>query len=223
MIVTIRPEPGASATLAAGRECGLELVSFPLFEVQKLAWDAPDPAAVDALLIGSANAIRHGGSGLALYREKPVHAVGAATAEAARDHGFAVASVGQGGLQSLLDGMAKDGIRLLRLAGAENVDLTVPPHIEVTARIVYEVVALPLPARLQQLLQRGATVLLHSAAAARHFHAECNRLGFDLARISLACLGPRIAAAAGEGWAALRSAPQPTDAALLALARELCH
>ena len=33
----------------------------------------------------------------------------------------------------------------------------------------------------------------------------------------------RVAQAAGKGWAAVDSAPQPSDDALLALARDMCH
>ena len=69
----------------------------------------------------------------------------------------------------------------------------------------------------------GGLVLLHSAAAARHFATECDRLAIHRGDIRLAALGQRIAEAAGAGWAALRSAAEPNEAALLALAREMCH
>ena len=72
--------------------------------------------------------------------------------------------------------------------------------------------------------ERGEpVVLLHSAEAARHFAAEVDRLGLSRGRIALAAFAPRIAAAAGTGWAASRAARQPNDPALLALAREMCH
>ena len=70
---------------------------------------------------------------------------------------------------------------------------------------------------------RPSIVLLHSAEAARHFAAEMDRLGIPRARIHLAALGPRIAAAGGPGWAQLSTAPRPTDVALLALCRQLCQ
>ena len=72
-------------------------------------------------------------------------------------------------------------------------------------------------------LGQGALVLLHSAAAARHFAAECDRCGVPRGAVRLAALGPRIAAAAGEGWREVRSAAEPREAALLALARQMCH
>ena len=77
-IIAIRPEPGCGATLAAGREAGLAVEAWPLFEVWPLAWDAPPADSFDALLLGSANALRHGGTALAAYRGKPAYAVGEA-------------------------------------------------------------------------------------------------------------------------------------------------
>jgi uroporphyrinogen-III synthase len=72
-------------------------------------------------------------------------------------------------------------------------------------------------------LGEGALVLLHSAAAARHFAAECERLAVQRGAIRLAALGPRIAEAAGAGWADVRSATEANEPALLALARDMCH
>ncbi len=222
MIFVIRPEPGLQSTLQAARDLGLAAVGMPLFEVLPLRWQPPDPADFDALLLGSANAVRHGGDALEQYRELPVHAVGKATAEAAQEAGFTVERVGEGGLQAVLD--ANDvPTRYLRLGGVETVPLEPGKHT-VTARAVYDVRALPITGSAQVSLRAGnPCVLLHSAAAARHFAAEVDRLGLDRGAVQLACIGPRVAAAAGEGWAKVQSAPQPSDAALLALARDMCH
>jgi len=72
-------------------------------------------------------------------------------------------------------------------------------------------------------LRAGTVVLLHSAEAARALAGVVRSSGMDRAEISLCCLGPRIAAAAGGGWAACRAAPVAEDAALLALAAEMCQ
>ena len=222
-VVTIRPEPGFTSTVAAGREAGLAITGEPLFEIRPLAWSAPSVDTVDGLLIGSANAIRRGGAQLTPFTGKPVFAVGSSTADAARETGFPVQRVGEGVLQDLLDALSGQRLRLLRLTGAEHVPVTPPAGITVETRVAYESEALPMSPALARTLADGALVLLHSAAAARHFAKECDRLDVDRARIALAALGPRIAAAAGEGWAALRSADRPNDPALLALAREMCH
>ncbi len=222
MIFVIRPEPGLQTTLQSAREMGLAAVGLPLFEVMPLAWDAPEATDFDALLLGSANAIRRGGKGLEKLTGLPVHAVGQATAEAAREAGFTVDCVGEGGLQGVID--AQDApIRYLRLGGVEKVALD-PGHHTITARDVYEVRALPISGSSQIGLRTGTPcVLLHSAAAARHFGAEIDRIGLNRAAIHLACIGQRVAAAAGPGWASVESAPQPNDADLLALARDMCH
>ena len=82
----------------------------------------------------------------------------------------------------------------------------------------------PIPADLADLLTSPRPlVLLHSAEAARHFAAECARLALPRASIHLAALGPRVAEAAGQGWASLHMASATSDEALLALARQLCQ
>ena len=221
MIIAIRPQPGCAATIAAGRAMGLSVEGHPLFAIRGLDWKAPDPENFDALLVGSANAFRHSGPQIAQYKSKPVHVVGAATARAAREAGFDVASVGTGGLQGLIDTLEGSSLRFLRLAGAEHVGLDLSAQISVETQIVYASTPVPMSADLADKLHDNALVLLHSAIAAQHFAAECDRLELDRTQIALAALGPRIAAAAGRGWAKCVSAPQPRDSALLALTREM--
>jgi uroporphyrinogen-III synthase len=221
-VVTIRPEPGCSATVATGRAAGLAIVGCPLFEIEPVSWSLP-PGDFDGLLLGSANAVVHGGLLVDNLVHKPVYAVGEVTAEAARKRGFAVARVGRRGLQELVDSLAGERLHLLRLAGRERVPIKPPEGIAVDTVVAYESVALPLPESLAGRLREGALVLLHSAAGSLHFAAECDRLAVHRGDIRLAALSPRIAEAAGGGWAALRSAAEPNEAALLALACEMCH
>lgn len=222
LILAIRPEPGSAATIAAGREVGLAIEACPLFELRPLAWNPPAPDEIDALLLGSANAVRHGGATLALFAGKPAYVVGDATALAAEAAGFPVAAMGRGQLQPLVDTLPPP-LRLLRATGAEHVPIVPPPGVSIETRIAYDSSPLQVPGELAGGLAAGALVLLHSAAAARHFAAECDRLGVARSAIHLAALGPRIAAAAGSGWAEVRSAPEPREPALLALARQMCH
>lgn len=227
LLVIIRPAPGGSITLAEARAHGFEAVSFPLFDVQPVPWTAIDPRRCDALLIGSANALRHGGSALAQYRGKPAYAVGRTTAQAAQAAGLEVVATGSGGMQALFAHLAPEHRRLLRLSGRARVPLAPPPGVTVNEAVVYDSVPRPMPEDLARLLTTqalaGAVVLLHSAEAARHFAEECGRLRIPRARLRLAALGPRIAAAAGAGWMELASAETPDDAALLALAGQLCQ
>jgi uroporphyrinogen-III synthase len=222
LVLTIRPQPGCSETVAAGKAAGLLIEAYPLFEIWPIEWDAPRPEAIGGLLLGSANALRHGGEALEAFRAKPVHAVGEATAREAEALGFAVASTGRGGLQALVDRLSPP-LRLLRITGADHVPLTLPTGIEIETQVAYQSVPFALPDLLARRLAGGAIVLLHSAAAARHFASECDRLAVPRRAVCLAALGSRIGSAAGEGWREVRSAPEPREASLLALAREMCH
>lgn len=233
-LALLRPEPGWSASAVAARALGLTVAGHPLFAAEPAAWDMPD-GDFDGLLAGSAAIFRHAGPRLASLRHLPVHAVGAATAAAATEADFTVARTGEGGLQRLLDAAAADdadaapaGVhagarRYLRLGGEERVPLAPHPGQDIVERVVYRMRPLPVDPALAALLARGAPVTaLHSAAAARHFAAEVDRVGLERGRLFLLVLGPRIAKAAGLGWAAVHLADRPGDAALLAKAAALC-
>ena len=220
-IVTIRPAKGSAATVALAAQMGLSVEAFPQFEIVARGWDAPDPASVDALLIGSVNAFHFGGANLTRFTDKPVYAVGQTTAAAARAAHFEVAEIGQGGLQDVLNNLSPGDHRLLRLTAEKHVPLEPRAGITIIRRIVYASQALPMTPGLSDALAQGALVLLHSGEAANHFMLECERLGHDKSRIAIAALGPRILDCAGDGWAAANAAPQPRDEALLALAREM--
>lgn len=222
-LIVIRPEPGASATEQAARAMGLDVRMFPLFEVRSLEWTPVPSKAVDALLLGSANALRHGGPALERYRGLPAYAVGKTTATAAKAAGFEIAATGKGGLQQMLGDLAPGHRRLLRLAGRERVDLALPGGVTMTTREVYASDPLPLPPDLTQLLAAPAVILLHSGEAALHFARECSRNRIDRSHLALAAIGPRVATRAGTGWAALRSASEPSDSALLAMAVQMCQ
>src|SRR5688572_25017235 len=95
-LVVLRAEPAASTTAARASAMGLEVRIVPLFEVAPVEWSAPKASRFDGLVLTSANAVRHGGPQLAALKRLPVHAVGAATAAAAREAGFTIASIGGG-------------------------------------------------------------------------------------------------------------------------------
>jgi uroporphyrinogen-III synthase len=220
-VIAIRPEPGLSATLAQARALGLAIHGFALFEGEPVAWTAPDPAPFTALLAGSAALFRLGGPGLQALRTLPVHAVGEATAKAAREAGFALAGTGEGGLDGLVDQLPH-GL-YLRLAGEAHVPLHPKSGVSIETCVVYRMAARPVLPDLLHLLAAPALVLLHSGEAARHFAEQCDRNNIDRAPIALACLAPRIADAAGPGWASVSAASQRTDSTLLALARQMCE
>lgn len=215
----LRPEPGLTESLISAFERGIAARGMPLAKVEPLAWKAP-AEPFDALLAGSANVFRHGGKELEKIRHLPVHAVGEATAQAAREAGFAVAHIGEGGLQSLLIDAPR---RLLRLAGEAHVELDSPPGTTIVTQVVYAVRYLALTPAQADLIQQDGIVLLHSGEMARHFGEQCETLGVDRARITLITLAPRIGSLAGEGWRSVHIAAGRTDAALLDSVAELCQ
>lgn len=222
-LIIIRPQPGCDATLTVARDVRLDAYGFPLFEVTPVVWEAPDPALINALLIGSANAVRQAGEQLSLYAGKPTYTVGRATAEVAQQAGLGIAMVGSGGLQTVVKRIDPAHMRVLRLAGRERLDLSPPPGIEMVERVTYASEAKAMPPELAAMLASPAVVMLHSAEAARHLCAECERLGIARDPIALAVIGPRVAQVAGTGWATVESAERPDDTALLALARDMCQ
>lgn len=222
-VFVLRPEPGLAATMKRGLAMGLDMQAMPLSHAEPVAWNVPD-GAFDGILLGSANGLRHAGEELSKLTRLPVYAVGEATAQAARDHGFRVADIGTGGLQGVIDSLPADRpLNLLRLAGAEHVALRAPSHLTIHTAITYAVVHRALAPSDVQRLQAGGVVLLHSGAVAYHFACECDRVGIDRRTLAIAALAPRIAGSVSEGWKSTAVAATPDDAALLSLAADMCH
>ncbi len=208
-LVVVRPEPGLSRTAARLRAGGATVTLWPLFAPAPVAWQVPDPAGFDALLVTSANAIRHAGGGLARLTALPVIAVGAESAAVARAAGLSVAATGDGGVERALAAARAAGFdRLLHLAGREHVDSGQP------TAIVYASADLPADPAAFAAAAAGGIVLLHSVRAARRVAA----LVTARARTGIAALSPAVLAAAGGGWDLACAAPEPTDATLCAAA-----
>ena len=216
-LLVLRPEPGASATVERARQRGLTAVAVPLFEVRPVEWETPDSATFDAMLLTSANAVRFGREKLAQLRALPVHAVGAATADAAREAGFDVASIGDAGVDRML-GSLEQNLRLLHLCGK---DRRTPRDARqaITPLVVYR--TNEIPADLSQA--PGSVAMIHSPSAGERFAALVDEAGIDRSSIAIAAISVEAAARAGEGWAAVGSAQSPNDDALLALTERLCN
>jgi len=212
-VLVLRPEPGASATVDKARQLGLDAVAMPLFEVEPVEWEIPDPTGFDGLLLTSANALRHGGEGLQALRGLQVYVVGEVTAQTAREAGFDVASIGDGGVERLL-GAIDPGLRLLHLCGK---DRLAPANASqaITPIVVYRSREVPNPGQIAA----DSLALIHSPRAGRRF-AE---LVDDRGRLAIAAISSEAAAAAGSGWESVQAAERPTDEALLALAASLCN
>ena len=217
--VILRPEPGASASAKAAERAGLRAVVAPLFRVEPLAWEPPDPNHYDALLLTSANAVRHAGGGLGTLAALPTHCVGEATATAAREAGLNVASVGTAGVDSLLESISPDQ-RLLHLCGAHRRCPASGSH-SIEAVAVYQSVALPSPQALREL--EGGVIAVHSPRAASRLRELAAHGDLDPERFALVAISGGAAQAAGTDWQSVDVASEPSDSALLAIASRLCN
>lgn len=217
-LLILRPEPGATSTATRARRMGLDPLIQPLFRVDPLAWTAPDAGEFDAVMMTSANAARHGGDGLRSFRALPLYAVGEATGDAARLMGFEQVIDGGQDVQTLAQRIIDDGRRrVLHLAG-DHVTPFDAGALHVTRVEVYRTIDLPTH-DLGPVLLRAPVAMLHSRRAAARF------AGLAAIRdpIAVVAISARVAEAAGDGWQALRAAPVPDDAAMLAIAAALCH
>jgi uroporphyrinogen-III synthase len=227
-VLVTRPSPGAEETAGRLKALGFDPVLAPMLSIRGLPF-APPPGRVDAVVLTS----RNGLMGLTpSLRGTPVFAVGAATAAAARDAGFAdVRSAdadaaalrvvvresvsgrrpslllptarGQGG--ALAAGLRKDGFVVHR-------------------RVVYEArPAVSLPDGARAALADGVlAALFFSAETARSFVACIRRAGLvDAIQNVDACAIGGTAGVALEAlpWRRVRVAARPTQDDLLALLR----
>jgi uroporphyrinogen-III synthase len=211
-LVVLRPEPGNAATAARAVAAGYAVLRLPLFTVLPLAWAAPDPHDHDALVLTSANAVRHAGAALARFAALPAIAVGEQTAAAARDAGFAVVAVGSSDAAALATMLAERGVsRALHLGGRDHAAVAGVLH---AVAVYASEPANVAPADLAAVA--GQVALLHSPRAARRLAALLDGGGVARADVTLGAFSPAIAAAAGTGWRAVAVAATPSDAALFA-------
>lgn len=216
-LVILRPDPGASATVERAKAIGLDAFTMPLFAVEPVSWEPPEPGNFDALLLTSANAVRHWGAGIEKLRGLPVHAVGEATAAAAREAGFEIASAGTSGVEQLLDSIPRD-LRLLHLCGEHRVAALADRAVLAVA--VYRSAELPAPGDLRRI--EGQAVAVHSPRAGRRLSELAGLAGVDRSSIRIAAISEAAASAAGAGWNICEAANKPDETALLALAARLC-
>ena len=220
-LLVLRPEPGAAATVANATEAGWHPIAAPLFTIVPVEWEAPDAAAHDALMLTSAQAVRHAGPALARYRNLPVYAVGEATGVAAMDACFSDVRMGSADAALLVTMMVRDGVtHPLHLAGREHRVLDAAP-IPIARRIVYAADPVAeLPPAARAAIAQDAVALIHSQRAGAVFADLLVRAGIDPAIVRVAAISG--AAAAGP-WQRVKIADSPGDSALLAAAARLCE
>ena len=211
-LFVLRPQPGADATVKSATAMGLDAVAMPLFKIEPVDWEAPEAGGFDGLLLTSANAVRQAGEQLQALRGLRAYAVGEATAGAAREAGFDIASTGDAGVERLL-GSIESGLKLLHLCGEHRT--AVEAKQAITAVPVYRSAELPPP---DPAMVNGQTVAVHSPRAGRRLAEIVD----DPSTIRIAAISEAAASAAGTGWDVCEAAETPDDGALLALAARLC-
>jgi uroporphyrinogen-III synthase len=207
-IAVLRPEPGNRATAAAIEARGRTAIRMPLFDVRPLVWEVPDAAAFDALILTSANALRHGGAGLAALHRLPVYAVGKATAEAALCSGFEVRLVGEGDAASLIASAKAAGVRqALHLAGRER---TINAGGIVASVIATYASERRTPHDVRRLA--GGIALIQSARSGAWLGELADAQRLDRSGIALVAVSAAAATAAGTGWERIIVAGVPNEA-----------
>ena len=228
-VLVTRPEAESHDLAEALRRRGIEPVMAPMLAIQPTGATIADADRYRAAIVTSGN----GADGLAAAttrRELAVFAVGEATAERLRGHGFAlvVAAEGTGhALVELILNKVRPGAGPLLWASGDEVRVDVADELgrhgyEVERVIAYRAMAADdLPAAARRALAEGAAdgVLFFSPRTARRFASLVAGAGLTqrTAAMTAHCLSAAVADAARSlPWAAIRIAQRPTRNDLLA-------
>jgi len=228
-ILVTRPQPGADRTARRLSELGLVPVVLPLFETVPVAIETGSAPAADALVVTSANALRHAPETLLRrFAATPCFAVGAETGEVARSLGLGSVEVGPGDAIALADRVASrlgKGAATLYLCGRVRLGdferILAERGLGVRAVETYDTVEIPDAAEAVAALLRTdppSGVLLYSAGAARMIGRLVEPDAPPSASTLWYCLSRRVAAAlSGVDPGLVRIAAEPSEAALLEL------
>lgn len=227
LVLVTRPEPEAGDTVSRLAAMGREAIAAPMLRIEKVPATLPGPGEVQAVVLGSINAVRH----LPLrFRRVPVLAVGDATAEAARARGFAKVTSAGGDARDLAALATRvcdpAGLPLL-LATARGAGGPLAADLRgrgfrVHRRVTYRAVALPRLGEAADALRDGRVgeALFFSSSAARVFArvARAMRLTHTLGGITALAISPAVAATLGRsGFRAVLTASRPDQESMLAL------
>jgi uroporphyrinogen-III synthase len=232
-ILVTRPEPAGSELAARLRREGFEAYLAPLSRYVPVAADLDIATTCQALVFTSAQ-------GVAQFppapqsRDTTVFAVGAATAEAAQQAGFAHVITAGGDVRDLAQTLIARKAELaldtiLHISGEDTAEdlgqLLIDSGIATHKRVVYRTEFITqLPPEIERALTEGKidTVLLFSARAAQHWLKILSRedLRTASAKLEAVCLSDRVAAELrGTPWRAVKVAKSPQVEAVLDILR----
>lgn len=227
-LAVTRPRPDGERTATALRARGHEVLLAPLLQLEPVAADLSGDWA--GVIVTSANALRAAEGKLGALLSLPLYAVGTRTAEAARDAGFSRIHTAEGDARALTKLIASEASKvsgsLLYLAAeqrAADLEADLMPHgVTAKTRVVYRMLALPLPAELSDALraERLDAVLHYSKRSAETFLAGASVTGLNAQALAIRhlCLSEQVAAplaAAGANNVAI--AGMPDDSAMISL------
>ncbi len=225
-ILVTRPPPKAEALARRLRATGLDALAAPVSRIVPL--DEPPPVGpVQAAMATSANALT--GTVPAAVLARPIHCVGARTAEAARARGFPDVIEAAGAATDLAEQVAArcapDAGPLLYLAGQPRKPVLeqrlAEAGFDVTIWLRYRaeaVDALPAPA-IAALRAAPATILFYSDRAVQLFCGLAEAAGIDVSRLDALCFTPAIAQTARPCFARVDSWHGAGEEALLSRLR----
>jgi uroporphyrinogen-III synthase len=229
-VLVTRPKDDAEDTATKLRSRGHTVLVAPLIEIRFL--DGPEISldGVQAILATSSNGV-HAWARRTCRRDVPLFAVGAQTARAARDVGFAIVKSADGDARALaaatVDWAKPNEGALMHAAGAETkgqlAELLRAAGFKVRTKVLYDAVALnELPPEAQTALTSGEldAVLLFSPRSARIFSDCVVKAGAAdrCAAVTALCISPAAAdALAAIPFRAVHVAKRPGQEALLAL------
>lgn len=207
-----RTEPGASRTATRLAARGFEPLVAPVLAVRPIIQPAPDLTGIAALAFTSPNGVAVFAD-LTPERGLPVFAVGDATADRARQAGFRTVTSASGALSDLAWLIAGETRGPVLVPGARepagDMDALLNGAVETVILPVYE--ATETRARPPAAFD---AVLAHSPRAATAVARALGRKG-GAGRLAVAISAAAAAPLAAAGFAEIRTAGEPTDAAVL--------
>jgi len=228
-VLVLRPEPGTSETANSLRSAGCQPVMAPLSEIRPLAIQSDiDADGVGCVAATSANALRHAPELLlARLRDKPLFAVGEATARAARLAGFGAVTAANDDGAALAAAISQDrpAGALLYLCGAlrrpEFETMLAEQGVDVTALATYEAVPVDQSALFAALAAETGplSALCHSPEAGRMLADLVGRHPGLTERLRVVAISARAGLPLASVGVAVDTAQTPTDRAMLAALR----
>ncbi|MGF1624794.1 MAG: uroporphyrinogen-III synthase [Alphaproteobacteria bacterium] len=240
-VLVTRPQPEAEHTAMLLREMDVRATLAPMLRIMPVSSAAEEPRVddVQAIVLTSANAaralIQRPLGAMLMERDRPLFAVGEATAQAARDAGFGRVEAAGGdveGLVRVLAGRVDPGRGAViypcgehrahdLVAELARIDLDCRPVVVYAARAETR-----LPRDVEHGLRdrRFDAVLFYSPRTAGIFVdlVEAYGLADRVGHTRALCLSPAVAGRAQAlRWAGLDVAARPDQEALLAVVRRL--